>query len=394
MITGTVDSSAIFSASLTATSQKGWLQERVLTQAIDQFTSGKYEESIKNLTRAVGHDPTSANAVKAYQLMGQAYSNIEDSENAVKSYEAALRLSPGNVDIHTALGNIHYFFKRYDQAIASYSSAVKYDPSAGNRYSLGQGYLANGQLQEAEAQFTLVNSQAPAKPQGVYGLGLVAAKREDFEKAAGFFHQALELQPSNQEAKVELAYALANMGQVDDAEEIKTEISEADVVAGYQLGQYITSKTPPKMNQFASANFDATLGPRTSVSDLSFYLAAPDISQTFSVQFYFDKPMDIASVQSVYNWSIERAKGSGPGGVYNFGDTVPETEASIAYTPLSVFYDSTSQSATVFFSITQNATGDATIDPSHIQFTFSGKDLDGLSMDKNADQYTGFSGFA
>ncbi len=394
MIPATVDGTAIFSASLNATSQKGWLQERVLSQAIDQFTKGNYEQAVKNLTRAVGHDPTSANAVKAYQLMGQAYSKLEDSDNAIKAYQAALKLSPGNVDAHTALGNIHYFYKRYDQAIASYAAAVKYDPSAGNRYSLGQGYLADGQLQEAETQFTLVNSQAPNRVEGVFGLGLVASKRGEYEQAADYFRQALDIQPDYQEASVELAYALANMGEIDDAKAIKADIAENDSTTAYQLGLYITSKSAPRITQFASADFNTSLGPRTALSDLSFYLAAPDYTQTFSVQLFFSKAMDVTSVQNIYNWSIERSTGGGPGEAYNFGNTVPDTEASIARLPLGVYYDSTSQSATLLFSITQNAAADGTIDPSHIRFSFRGKDADGLTMDTKADQYMGFSGFA
>jgi hypothetical protein len=50
--------------------------------------------------------------------------------------------------------------------------------------------------------------------------------------------------------------------------------------------------------------------------------------------------------------------------------------------------------ATVLFKISQNSTATGTIDPSHINFTFSGKDVLGLSMDKSADMYSGFSWFA
>jgi len=50
--------------------------------------------------------------------------------------------------------------------------------------------------------------------------------------------------------------------------------------------------------------------------------------------------------------------------------------------------------ATVYFSVDQNATADATIDPKHIVFKFSGLDAYGKAMDASADEYAGFSGVA
>jgi hypothetical protein len=47
--------------------------------------------------------------------------------------------------------------------------------------------------------------------------------------------------------------------------------------------------------------------------------------------------------------------------------------------------------ATVYFNIQQNATADGTIDPSHIEFRFNGKDIFGLTMNSDFDQYNGFS---
>jgi hypothetical protein len=50
--------------------------------------------------------------------------------------------------------------------------------------------------------------------------------------------------------------------------------------------------------------------------------------------------------------------------------------------------------ATVSFKIQQNSTADGTIDPSHLEFKFSGKDTYGNTMDTDFDQFIGFSGVA
>lgn len=101
-----------------------------------------------------------------------------------------------------------------------------------------------------------------------------------------------------------------------------------------------------------------------------------------------------SSVENVYNWSIARASGTGRGDGYNYDMTVPGTEVTLSSTPLGVYYDSREQTATVLFKIRQNADANGTLDPSHINFSFNGKDVIGLSMDKSAARYSGFSGFA
>jgi hypothetical protein len=68
-----------------------------------------------------------------------------------------------------------------------------------------------------------------------------------------------------------------------------------------------------------------------------------------------------------------------------------DTEVDLPPVPRSVYYDPEKMTALVRFDLTQNATADGTIDPSHIVFSFNGKDTDGNSMDVQYDQFMGFS---
>jgi hypothetical protein len=62
--------------------------------------------------------------------------------------------------------------------------------------------------------------------------------------------------------------------------------------------------------------------------------------------------------------------------------------------PAYVLFDEKTNTATVNFWISQNDNADATIDPRHIVFKFSGMDAYGKAMDTSADEYSGFSGIA
>ena len=57
-------------------------------------------------------------------------------------------------------------------------------------------------------------------------------------------------------------------------------------------------------------------------------------------------------------------------------------------------WDADNLTATVYFTITQNATSNAAIDPSHVEFKFSGKDIYGLKMNPKFDQFSGFNNVA
>ena len=60
----------------------------------------------------------------------------------------------------------------------------------------------------------------------------------------------------------------------------------------------------------------------------------------------------------------------------------------------NVYWNAETMTATVSFNIQQNATADGTIDPTHIEFKFSGQDIYGNTMDEDFNQFSGFSGVA
>ncbi len=101
--------------------------------------------------------------------------------------------------------------------------------------------------------------------------------------------------------------------------------------------------------------------------------------------------MDPGSVQNIGNWQIMREDKTLISDKYNYGMPVHSTEVGLPFMPIRVSYDPDSQSAQVTFRISQNSSGNGTIDTSHILFRFSGIDSYGKSMDPAADEYSGFS---
>jgi len=379
-------------------SQSGQLEglaQRAVTRGIDLFIEKRFDEAIGEFRRGIALAPNSALAVDAYNQIAQAYTQQNDSDNAIAAYQQSLRLDPTRADTRIALGNLYYFEKHYPEALREYEQAVRLDPSAPNRFSLGQAYLAGGNYSEAESQFRRVRDMAPNEPSGNYGLGQTYAAQGRHDDAIKAFQGAIDIQRDFWDAYVEMGYSLVDSGRLDEAQTLVGALTDKDRARAATLNAYIEQKTPPRLiATYSSGSFPVMLGRGTLVSVLGDYLANAEASQTFSMIFQFNKAMDPASVENVMNWRIGRAVGTGLGDGYNFGLGVPDSEVTLSPHPVGVNYDSATQTATVWFDIRQNANADGTLDPSHIQFTFSGQDGDGMSMSGKADQYTGFSGFA
>ena len=392
----------LFSSSLGSTqnAQLDSFAQNNLVKGLQLYSDQKYNEAIQVFKRAIGYSPKSSAAINAYDYMAKAYINLGDQKSAIEAYQKSIVADPSQDAAHTSLANLYYSQGDYGKALKQYQQAAKLNPSGANYFSLGQGYLADGQYDNALQAFNTVRRQAPTDPYGDFGKGQVYAKQGMYADAISAFQRAIKIDPGYWNAYSEMGYALADTGQLKQAQDIVTNTLQANAPdLATQLSTYIDSKTKPQIlgNTYSDIGtpFLTVPGPGTKVSNLgSLNLVNPDTTQTFSISFQFSKPMDQSSVENLTNWTITRASGKYLSDTYNYGQTTPSSEVMLPYNPTGVIYDSKTMIATVLFSVTQNSSANGTIDPSHIQFTFNGTDANGLAMDPKANEYTGFTGVA
>jgi tetratricopeptide (TPR) repeat protein len=305
-------------------------------------------------------------------------------------------LNPFAESTHSELGNLYFALGRYEEAEKEYKELVKLNSDSVNNYALGQVYLATERYDEAEDIFNKIRRMAPEKIDGYYGLGMTYSDQGRYEEAIAQFEEALARDRNLYEAHAEIGYAYADMGQMDMAQAQLDLLEQADSDLADPLDRYMYRVDPPKI-RFASAfhsSFPYSKPFKTAVSSLDSYLANADAEKQFTMVFHFDKAMDQESVQNPVNSKIGRSTSSQPGQIYNYGLSIPSTEIKVSSIPNNVIWDAENMTATVRFTIRQNATADGTIDPSHIEFKFTGKDIYGNSMDEDFDQFMGFSGVA
>jgi tetratricopeptide (TPR) repeat protein len=390
-VVNSVAAENIFISTASQQSQLDELANRALSNGIDLYMKKDYEGAAKEFQRSIGLAPQSQYSVDASNYMANAYLQLNQTEKAIKAYKTSISLNPYRDDTHIILGNLYFSENRYREAENEYKQAVRLNPTANNYYALGQVYLELGQYNDAENQFNTVKRLAPDSPNGNFGLGLAYSRQGDFEEAIRQFKESIGIENELYDAYAEMGYAYADSGQMDKAQEQVDYLEKERPDLAGMLSLYMNKVDPPKFMFAYSTDFMYLKSVKTQISALDSYLANANTSKTFTMKFSFSKEMDRDSVEDRFNWKIGRASGNGPGQAYNFGLPVPSTEISIPPYPDYIYYDSEASTATVYFTIHQNASADGTIDPSHIEFKFNGEDRYGYPMDPKRDQFSGFS---
>lgn len=368
------------------------LSGSALSRGIALYQASDYEGAIREFRRAIGLDPYSENTPKAYDFMAQAYLRLGKTEDAEKTYKEAIRLFPNIDSIHLKLGNLYYSKENYDEGEAEYTRAVSLNPSTENLYSLGQLSLSTDKYSKAEEIFLRILRTEPNNYGALYSLGQVYARQGQPNEAIRRFEEAISIKRDFAYAYYDLGALYADMGDPEMAERQAVILDNLNQGLAEDLRAYIYKVRRPEMTFVNTFNaFNMQEGPGTPLSSLDSALTNPGSSKDFSIKVYFDKMMDRTSIENISNWSITRAIGSNPGGSYNWGLPMPDTEVILNPLPKQVIYNSDEFTATVIFAVRQNSTGNGTIDPSHLVFKFSGKDTYGNKMNPEADEFIGLS---
>jgi tetratricopeptide (TPR) repeat protein len=379
-------SDAVFSGALAAQSQRANLANYVIQQAARYLQNKNQDAALKEFKKALAFDSEN---YTAHQYIGNIYLSQGKTKEAIKEFKENVRLQPLSVNSLVDLGNAYIQDKNYTEAEKSLKKAARMDPlNPVADYTLGHLYLNTDRLNEAEAEFKKAQKVSPKDGNVYYSLGMLYNKQGKYEDAAKNLEKALTLKKDFPAANYELGVAYDGMGETEKAQNQLSILNSSDYSLAQDLKYVINKPAIVSMDTSKSGGFVELLGAGTPLWALDPTLLAPDSSKEFSITFTFSEKMDIASVSNPINWSITRAKG-GTAGYYNNTMPVTSKEVSIPKFPLSVTYNDLTNEATIKFRLNQNSDGTATIDPSHLVFSFKGKDASGRTMDSAADEIDG-----
>jgi tetratricopeptide (TPR) repeat protein len=152
----------------------------------DIFMARKmYREAIDVFREDKSKDPVVLNKI------GIAYHQMQQLDNARKSYEQAVRLKPGYAEAINNLGTVYYAKKSFGKAVRYYQRALKYAPKSASIYSnLGTAYFARKKYKEAMETYQIALKLDPNVFETHGSYGVLLEERNVEERAKFHFHMA------------------------------------------------------------------------------------------------------------------------------------------------------------------------------------------------------------
>jgi tetratricopeptide (TPR) repeat protein len=167
----------------------------------------------------------------AHVNLGDIYDDQKNPDEAIKEYQAAIRLDPKFAGAHVNLGYLYQRLQKPDAAIAEYQLALRLDPkSAAPHTNLGLLYADQGHLDDARAEYQLAILLDPKNATPHNGLGVVYAKQDKPDDAIAEFRNTIQLDPK-------YAFPHNNLGQL-----YNTQGNPDGAIAEFQLAIQLDPK--------------------------------------------------------------------------------------------------------------------------------------------------------
>jgi tetratricopeptide (TPR) repeat protein len=134
--------------------------------------------------------------------LGLAYSRENRPEDALREYEAALRLKPNDPSIRNNLGNVYNHMGRTDDAIHEYQTAIRLNPNHPDaHYNLARALEHQEKLAEAVQEYQAAIRVQPDDVAAHNNLGRVFQRLGNMEEARRQYQEALRIKPDLEAAR-------------------------------------------------------------------------------------------------------------------------------------------------------------------------------------------------
>ena len=171
------------------------------------------------------------NDALAYALLGSAYYNTGQSDEATKYLQRCLELSPGQADAYDILARVAYEKGELEETVRLCQEALKRDPAnpdALNR--LGRAFLDLGRTVEAVQTIQQAVRLPKATSESFYLFGQANLQSGDYAQAKESFRQAIALLPDHTQAFFGLYTTCMRLGQAEEATRYREQFLKLEAI--------------------------------------------------------------------------------------------------------------------------------------------------------------------
>jgi tetratricopeptide (TPR) repeat protein len=188
------------------------------------YDRGKYEEAAQSFATALNLDPGQEDALLG---MGAALHAMGRVSDAIFYYLSFLRLQPDNVVAMTNLGNAFAHTGQLEEAAEMFERSVQLQPdNAQIHAAYGRALYNVGKIEDAVGHLRLAVDAGSEDGEVYRLLGLALIGRDDLDGARALLERALELNPSDVAAYIDLTALLHESGEPRKAVEVASQATE------------------------------------------------------------------------------------------------------------------------------------------------------------------------
>ncbi len=177
------------------------------------------EQAQQNLNKLQGGRASNAELAQAFGDLAMTYHAHQLAQAAQAAYRNAQMLAPRDPRWPYLLGHAYQDAAQTEQAIPAFEAALALNPTdRAMLHSLGKAALQRGELDKAQAAFEKLLDARDSRAAALAGLGLIALARNDPRAAAAKLEEALQLAPGAARLRQPLASAWRAAGERDKAQ--------------------------------------------------------------------------------------------------------------------------------------------------------------------------------
>jgi tetratricopeptide (TPR) repeat protein len=203
----------------------------LFNEGYKSWQKGDYERAVKKLERSIEIDPQGTFVPDALFMIGTIYYlNLDDYHKAIQAYEKLKAGYPEDKNIPNAdenMGKMYMDLKEYDKAIPFFEDLLARYPLYDERYRvrlfLAEAYLKSGRVHEAKGLYREL-LRSVYKWQALFALAAIYQSERNCEEAVKFFEQISKDSPYYLDAKLSEADCLEEMGKIDKAISVLTNL--------------------------------------------------------------------------------------------------------------------------------------------------------------------------
>jgi tetratricopeptide (TPR) repeat protein len=190
----------------------------------------EFAQAAELLQKAVGVAPDSVRP-RIIGELGITYDMMGRGDEAMKTYQDALKITPGNKDLLFNLGRLYLMRDDYANAISQLTEVLKLNPEDFEvNYNVGLSYLKIGErLDKKSREIEDEAMAAKKKPNTARIDSLRQAANEKFTAAMPYLKKAVEIKPDQGSAWHNLGVGYMRAG---DQEKAKEAFAKADALEG------------------------------------------------------------------------------------------------------------------------------------------------------------------